>query len=250
MRFSSLPMIALLTVCLATALPVRGQDINPSTQEAFFAGNIAYAQGDFAAAEAYFRKALQNAESAALHYNLANALAKQQLWALAAAHYLRAHALDPRLSDARGNLLLVQNRLGLRDPYPRLAEPASLLTAPAWTVLAAASFWIAAAAAFHRRICPWRLPLARSISAIALATFALSLFSLHQHQRFISWSVVLIPETTLRVAPTAHSPGQATLQAGQVARVLGHRNGFFHIRLPDGPEGFLLQDELAAISSL
>jgi tetratricopeptide (TPR) repeat protein len=240
-RGSSLLLAALLCVIGLASASTQAQ---PATEDQFLEGNLAYANGDFAKAEAVFRTVLESGQSAEVHFNLGNALARQNKWTEAAFHFLEAEGLDPHFEPARGNLLLAARTLGLETPYPRLPAPANLMGLPAWTYFAAGAFWVTLFLLLHRRLVFFELPLARTLTTLSLLLLLFSLFALYQHTRFMQWAVVAQPEAILKIAPTADSPGEAALAMGQPVRILDAEKGFARLLTPAGDEGFLPLEQL------
>lgn len=216
--------------------------------EHFMRGNIAYGNDAFAEAEAAYRKILEGGtQSAEIHYNLGNALARQEQWSKAAFHYLKAYALGPNVEPVRGNLLLAARELGFQEGFPTLPSPAGLLPQDQWTMAAAVTFWIALFLFFHARLIPRRIPLARLFALLASAAFFIALTAVLQHQHFRQWALVAAPSVSLRVAPTELSPGESLLTEGAPVRVLSTRDGFLRVSTPDGSEGFIRQTEIHSL---
>jgi len=218
-----------------------------SLQETFLKGNIAYANGDYAEAEAAYRAVLAKARSAEVHFNLGNTLAQRDQWSEAAFHYMKAYSLNPNFEAARGNLLLAANRMGLANQYPEMTRPAKWLPERAWTWIAAIALWIALIFFFYQDFVRFRIPFARGVAALALAAMIISIIAIIQHNLFKDWAVVSAPLVSLRVAPTEQSPGESVLIKGDPIRILGEQRGFFHVMTRSGAEGFILLDEVYAL---
>lgn len=242
------PFIFIASLFLGTAAAAENASPEPAPQEAFLKGNIAYADGDFAAAEKAYRTAARSVRSAAIHYNLGNSLARQQQWPEAAAHYLSALFLNPSLDAAQANLLLAAEQLGFEDsPYPSLREPASLLPRHRWILVATTAFWLALLFLFHNRLLPWKLPLPRTVAAVSLLALLTALTALFQYHQFTRWAVVMPDASPLRLAPASDSPAEITAAQGAPVRLLDTSGSFLRVRLPDGSEGFLRANELQPI---
>jgi tetratricopeptide (TPR) repeat protein len=241
-RFSFILIFLLAGLLHLSSPALHAQE--PSPREAFLRGNIAYGNKAYAEAEAAYRQVLQSGSSARAHFNLGNALARQDRWSEAAFHYLRASAIDPRFVPARNNLLLANRNLGLDDPFPSLPAPANLLSRDRWAFLAAGAFWLSIFLFFHARLIPASIPLARTLGTLSLITLLAALFAFSQHQRFNGWSVVAAESPPLRVAPTSQSPGDLRLEKGLPVRIRDRQNDFVHVLTPSGSEGFLRLDEI------
>lgn len=237
-----------LFLAVASLLPgafLHAENASANPHEAFLRGNLAYADQNFPAAEQAYRKAAQSTRSAAIHYNLANSLARQNKWAEAAAHYLKAHFLDPSLDAARANLLLAAEELGFDNaPFPNLPEPALFLPHHRWLLVGSAAFWIAVLFLFHQHLLPWRLPLHKTITAIAAITCLAAALAHFQYHRFGQWAVTGPEPAPLRLAPTSQSPAELTVPPGAPVLRLQSADSFLRVRLLDGAEGFLRPAEL------
>ncbi len=236
----------LLAACLflsGSEASLNARETTP--EEAFMRGNIAYGNDAFEEAEAAYRSILgMDRHSAEVHYNLGNALARQEKWNEAAFHYLKAYSLGPNVEPVRGNLLLTARQLGLEEDFPLLPGPASLLPRAHWTAAAALSFWIALFLFLHPRLVPFRIPLARLFAFLASACFLIALTAILQHQQFRQWAIVASPSVSLRVAPTELSPGESQLRMGSPVRVLDERDPFLRVGTSNGNEGFIRKTEV------
>ncbi len=208
----------------------------------------AYQQEDFAAAASGFRSLLSRFGSAAVHYNLANALYRLGSYPGAILHYERAFALDPGNPDIAANLALAREAAGLETPAaPPLAAIGHRLSWSAWTWLAALGAWglLAVLALARTTGLPslWR-------NSLLLAFGGILLLSLAGQTTWIAGrndAVVLTGEAPLRIAPTATSPIEERLPGGTVVRT-GERYGDFRkIRTPEDTTGWLLQSSVERI---
>src|SRR5213596_601477 len=98
-----------------------------SPVQAYNRGNALYAQKDYAGAALAYEQALQAGHSAAVHYNLGNALFKAGKIGRAILNYRRAHYIDPRDPDITGNLDFARNYrvdkvLGIASPPARVLD--------------------------------------------------------------------------------------------------------------------------------
>ncbi|MEY3001594.1 MAG: hypothetical protein RL648_1808 [Verrucomicrobiota bacterium] len=237
--------LSLLVVFLG-ALSLLPTAFADAPEDRFMAGNIAYGNKAYAEAEAAYREVLALGQSPELHYNLGNALAQQGKWSEAAFHFMRAHSLNPNFEPAQANLLLAASQLGLSRDYPKLTNPAALLSQAGWTLAASIALWIAIIAFFHGDFLSLRIPFSKSMGVAAIGFLLLCAFSILQHQLFRDWNVIATPLASLRVAPTDNSPGDTLLIKGDPIRVLGEQAGFFHVMTASGDEGFVLSEEIYA----
>lgn len=234
-------ILSILAILLSAHVLPGGE---PAVEEIFIRGNIAYGNAAYAQAEESYRQVLKSAQSSEVHYNLGNALAQQDKWSEAAYHYLRAYSLDPNSESTQANLLLAAERLGLDSGYPRLHSPANLMPEYLWVLIASVAFWSAIILFFQRDLLNLEMPLRKTTSLLAFVVFLIGGLAALQHSLFDEWTVVSLPEVSLRVAPAEQSPGDATLVEGDPIRLLARQNGFFHVMNAMGEEGFLMKEEV------
>jgi tetratricopeptide (TPR) repeat protein len=252
MRFQLLSLLGVLLVLAIGSNPAAAQSGSADAAEALAAayqrGNQeAAAANDAKAVEAY-EEALSYSQSPNLHYNLANSYARLEAWGPAVLHYRKALALDPQFVDARANLLLTQNRAQLPlESASWLRRWAQQLPLTLWAIGLVAAFWIFVAVwlVFRRTFEATRLRWILTLLAIPLA--AASVPALYGYHLAGQEGVVIASEATLKVAPTAQSPGAETLPGGTVAQIRKSLNGFFLIETSDGIEGYLPPTEFQPI---
>lgn len=242
--------ILLLGTVVFTLLPVLGRAA-PETESlaaAYQRGNQEAAAGNNEAAVSAYEEALAISQSANLHYNLANSYARLEKWGPAILHYRKALALDPQFVDARANLLLVQRRAQLEPGEPNwLRRWAQQLPLTLWAIGLVAAFWILLGVwgLFRRNLARTRLRWILTLLALPLA--GASLPALYGYHLAGQEGVVTPEKVTLRVAPTAQSPGTDTLSGGTIARIRKSVKGFYLIETTDGREGYLSPEEFAPI---
>lgn len=137
---SSHRTFALLFVVLGLIAPSRGQNL-PATFES--ANNLYYA-GKFQEAATAYEKLLQAGErSAAVYFNLGNALLKTGQVGRAVANYHEAERLAPRDPDVRANLQFARNQVQGPSLSPtRWERWLARLTLNEWALLSAAGVWL------------------------------------------------------------------------------------------------------------
>jgi hypothetical protein len=240
-------LLVLCSLFLSTGVSLLAEE--PSPEELFIKGNIAYGNGAFAEAEAAYRQVLTKGRSAEVHYNLGNALAQQQRWSEASFHYMKAYSLNPNFEPARANLLLAASKMNLANEFPQLSNPAKQFSQAKWTMIAAIAFWVALIFFFYRDFVSFTIPFSKTIGTAGVLAFLVSVIAIIQHQLFQDWSVVSSPLVSLRVAPTESSPGDSVLIEGDPIRVLGEQAGFYHVMTSAGDEGYILLNEIHPIGN-
>ena len=132
--------LALLVAILCTSSLVRADDLDKT----FDTANKLYEEGKYAeAAAAYEGLVNSNRVSAAVYFNLGNALFKAGRLGRAIDAYTHAERIAPRDPDIRANLQFARNQAQGPTLAPnRWGRWLNELTLNEWTVLAAAALWL------------------------------------------------------------------------------------------------------------
>lgn len=225
------------------------------------AGADAYKRGDFAAAADAWQEAQRAAPADwSVRHNLGLALAQQDRWAEASAHWTGAFLLNARADETRWDLNLGIQRSGLANP--RLVElsrgegrykVARLATPGEWQLaLMGAALLLALALVLlllqgYRRIGGWGKPTALGTSLLAVALAGAATFSLHAYGPLADPAAVFVwRAATLRSIPTDADTTQKTspLSAGSIAVVEKTFLGWTKLRFPTGQSGWVRQEDL------
>ncbi len=118
--------------------------LRAATETDFEQANKLYEQGKFGEAAALYERILHGDQtSAALHFNLGNALFKSGQMGRAILNYRRAEQLAPRDPDIRANLQFARRTAGGEAAQPaRWRRWISLLTLNEWTVMMSGALWL------------------------------------------------------------------------------------------------------------
>ncbi len=233
----------------------------PGSLQAYSSPLAAYRAGNFAAAEQAWRAAIaRHPTDWVAHHNLALALAQQDQWPEAAAHWTSAFLLDPRNESVRWHLALGYERAGYTPPdlgefadasgphlLARLASPAEWQ----WLlVIAGAVFSLGLLLLLlraYRRPARWMRPAAFSGLGAGLLLALLALLSLHFYgiagnpRSAMAWHQVL-----LRSIPTEADTQQKTsaLPAGSIGVVDKTFLGWVQLAFPNGQTGWVRRDDI------
>ncbi len=247
--FPSLTLIAFLLLPLAAHADVASE---------------AYKRGDFAAAEADWRKALAAAPTDwTLRHNLGLALAQQDRWAEATAYWTSASLLNVRADATRWDLALGLQRSGLAPVelvefsrgegahrLARWATPAEWQLALAGAALLLAAALIVLLLQGYRRIGGWARPVALTTCLVAVLLAAAATFSLHTYGPLAHPEAVIVwKASTLHSIPTEADTTQKStpLSAGSIAIVDKTFLGWTKLAFPGGQSGWVRSEDLIRV---
>ena len=225
------------------------------------AASEAYKRADFSAAEAGWRTTLAAAPADwTARHNLGLALAQQDRWAEATAHWTGAFLLNARADTTRWNLALGLQRSGLAPPelvelargegrakLVRLATPGEWQLALMGAALLLAAALIVLLLQGYRRIGAWAKPVALTTSLVAGLLAAVATFSLHSYGALANPEVALVwKPSLLRSIPTEADVTQKTspLSAGSIAVVEKTFLGWSKLNFAAGQSGWIRTEDL------
>jgi tetratricopeptide (TPR) repeat protein len=217
--------------------------------ESFFAGNGAYADGDYGPAEQAYAAVLdRGVESAALWFNLGNARFKQGRIGAAIAAYERSLRLAPRDPDAAANVAFARERLLIESPaaplVERIATPlATQMSIPELAEAAAAFWWFVwlsaavGALAGGTRIAMRRLAIA---AAFLFVFFAANFAVRYRDTVMTKWVVVTAPgDSAVRFEPSEEGTEHFPVTEGTILEFRRIRNEWIQVRRRDGRRGWI-----------
>jgi tetratricopeptide (TPR) repeat protein len=227
------------------------------------ADSDAYKRADFAAAQIEWQKAVAAAPTDwTARHNLGLALAQQDRWAEATAHWTSAFLLAPREEITRTDLTLGLARSGLaptelvelsrgegRYGLARTAAPAEWQFA----LLAAALLFAAALALLllrgYRLAGTWARPVALVVVLAAVFLAGAATLALQTYGPLARPDAVLVwRASTLRSIPTdADTQKTTALSAGSIANVDKTFLGWSRLTFPGGQTGWARTDDLIAL---
>ena len=118
------PVLILFILLLTVISPLLAAQLRDQPQSLFDQGNSAYQEGDFQAAENYYRRILDSGfENGSLYFNLGNTCFKQKKLGAAIYYWEKARLLLPSDREIRENLelanLLIVDQIEIpEDPFP------------------------------------------------------------------------------------------------------------------------------------
>jgi tetratricopeptide (TPR) repeat protein len=239
---------AALLLLLFAATGARAGDAASQFDQA----NKLYEEGQYAQAAAAYEKLTQTGPAAvSLYFNLGNACFKAGQLGRAICAYRRAQELAPRDPDVRANLLFARNQAGQGAPAlpgVPLARLTARLTVNEWTVLsslAAACFFLLLTA---RQIRP---ALKKSTNGLAwtlaaAAVCCMTCLGLALDARFGSQSsVVIVPESVMRLGPDDQAATVFTVHDGAELLVTDRSQGWLEVSDAAKHKGWLPQTDVA-----
>ncbi|MBI2515657.1 MAG: protein BatD [Opitutae bacterium] len=235
----------------------------PGTLRADGAGD-AYKRSEFGVAEAAWRTTVANAPADwTARHNLGLALAQQDRWAEATAHWTSGFVLNPRHETTRWDLALGLQRSGMAPPelvefsrgegryeLARAASPAE------WQlVLVAASLLIAAALIVlllkgYKKIGGWARPTALGAILVAILLAAAATFSLRTYGQLADPAAVIVwKPSLLRSIPTEADTAQKTspLSAGSIAVADKTFLGWTRLNFTGGQTGWVRNEDVISL---
>lgn len=211
-----------------------------SVEHLFEAGNQAFLKQDYAAAIQSYEQALAQEPSAALHYNLGNALHAAGESGKAIAQYEKALALKPSLKEAAINLSLVRKALEmpLVEATP-LSTLGQLLPLNKWVILLAVAIWIAVFGYVAPMVPKKGIVWSRTLAVLAtLLAIVAGLGCAHWYGQ-LGKGVVLADDTPLLASPNKDSEKVAFAEAGHYVRIERKLPDFSLVETETGKSGFV-----------
>jgi tetratricopeptide (TPR) repeat protein len=238
--------IFILLVGILSALPLQADSLAEARDRA--------AHGEYESAATYFEKHLQSAPpSAAAYFELGQVLQKSEKEAEAALAYRRSLVLDPGFAPAANALRESNARLGVTAPVQNwrslLGEKIDADTA---VLVGCIAFWVGAflllaTLAFSKK----RLLFLSLGLFLLLAGFASNLASAFTDSRIFEakQSIVMnLAGASLYKVPSEDASEKiTTLNQGSTLKILSARGRWFHVELPGGQRGWVLQDGVTRV---
>lgn len=235
----------------------------PATSRADTATD-AYNRGAVAEAEKIWRERIVDTPSDwTARHNLGLALAQQDRWAEATAHWTSAFLLNARADATRWDLNLGVQRSGLansmlvelsrgegRYKIARAASPGEWQLALVGAALLLAVALILLLLQGYKHIGGWGKPTALTATLLAILLAGAATFSLHTYGQLAHPGAVFVwRATTLRSIPTEADTTQKTsaLSAGSIAVVEKTFFGWTKLTFAGGQSGWVRSEELIAL---
>jgi tetratricopeptide (TPR) repeat protein len=236
-------MIAHLAALVLALAPPPGPDGAPPGMNpvaAYNQGNRLYAAKDYAGAAHAYQEALAAGPSAAVHFNLGNALFKTGQLGQAILHYRRAHFLAPRDADIAANLdfaraYRVDKTLTLPSPLARALERAFHALSRREAALAAAVLFALGSAL----VSVWIVRRWTWVLVVACGCGAGALYGLIAERVWAAEigarpAVVVLSEVSALAAPSDEAKQILLLHDGSEVTIRDARGDYLLVQLPGG----------------
>jgi tetratricopeptide (TPR) repeat protein len=238
-----------LFCCLLAWLTAMGGIASAKPGAIFHEASQAYAGGDYEKAAALLAEQSARRVAPGLLHNLGNAHYKLDQTGRAILAWERARALDPGARNTAANLQFARGEAGLEAPQFAWHESYSmLLSADAWLLAATATFWtgavlLALPPLLRRRRRAW----SQAAAVVALGVFLLTLPALAGIASRQRLGVVIVPEPSLRLTPTAEGEPLGKLAEGELARIEKTRGSYLYLRATNDRAGWVKTEEFERI---
>ena len=227
--------------------PAQAKEVSAEFDQA----NKLYEEGKYSEAAAVYEKAVKAGQvSAALCFNLGNALFKAGQPGRALVWYRRAEALSPRDPDIQANLQFVRKNVtsvvNSRNWRARLQR----LSLNEWTLLAVAALWLWFVLLTLREWKPKLRPALRGYtSTVGLggALLGVCLAIVWYDYTHTTPAVVVVAEAVVRRGPLDESQSFYTLRNGSEITVLDQKNDWLQVSDQSKRIGWLRRDQVMVV---
>jgi len=252
-------LLILFILSLTVILPIFAAQPGPP-ESLFEQGNLAYQEGDFAAAGKYYRQVLDSGfENGPLYFNLGNACFKQKKLGLAIYYWEKAKLLLPSDRELRENLdlanLLIVDQVDMpEDPFPvRIFKGIRDLLTTRQQSRAAIAMFLLANVLFFLYIVLKNTRLAfRALIGFfitgALTVFLAGSLAWKIYDRdFRQQGIVLEQRVDVLSGPGEENITVFTIHEGIKVRIHASTGGWYQISLPNGWNGWLPQNSIGIL---
>lgn len=247
-----------LTILLLFTTTLYAKAQSPEALQFFDEGNISFREGRYSDAVAAYDSTLATGyESAALHYNLGTAYYRLDQLGMAVLHLEKAATLNPDIPELQHSLTLVRSLRA--DQFSRVPDPfwkpvfdrLIRFASPAAYFFSGFAFYLVTLALVGLILAgrPRSNWLRRTILGCATAgTFLLATaFALSIHSQSEIRYVLVGDVADVLVNPDELSDRQTRIHEGAVFEYLGETDGWLHIKLPNGVDGWVVNENAIRI---
>lgn len=225
---------------------------NAQNETLFERGNSAYSEGEYIKAVEIYSEIFQNGEeSAALHYNLANAYYKLDRVGPSIYHYEKALQLKPGDQDVINNLEFARNMIidsfntSQDSSFTGLIDSRTTIFTPSewgWTAIACMLIFVGFFLAYYfsGRTVFKRIFFIVGILFLFLSITSAGIGTLKQNILDGQlYGIVFSEEIQVRSEPNSRSTEIFTLHEGTKVKVTEDFQGWYEIEMPNGTQGWI-----------
>ena len=256
-RWISLVYIALLffIVIIASTISFASEAEDLMKQGNEFYQNKQYDK----AVDAYQQIIHLGFEGTSLYYNLGNAYYREGKIGLAILYYEKAHRLSPGDGDVNHNLIIANTKtIDKIDTLPQFflfewwESALAMFTLTGWTTLAYIFYLLLLASIgfyfFAKKTSMQRYSFFSGLISTLLLIITSVFLLVNLNRRLnVKNAIVIQPVATVKLAPDPTSNDAFIIHEGLKVRELDHVENWVKIRLQDGKEGWIQQNDIGMI---
>lgn len=242
------------------SVPLIGPQLQPGLDTMFYRANLLYQEGHYEPAlEMYNAILLRGYESADLYYNMGNAAFRSNSIGHAVLYYEKALKLEPGHEDALNNLEFVSRyRLDTFEQVPELflrtwvRAFVQMFPEHIWSILALIFFLLILSGLlmylFSTRINLKKTGFVSGLAALLLFVITFSA-AVSRHRAIVNpdTGIILAPSVVVRSSPSESGTELFILHEGTKIRVNESVSGWQNIRVVDGREGWIKEEDFDTI---
>jgi len=253
-------VLIFLVLLVSVAFPVFADDPVQDENRSFYTGNVYYEKKDYTKALENYRAALDmGIESGSLYYNIGNAYLKTGKIGYAILFYEKAARLIPQDGDLKSNMMYAKAFVPGTSPVEPsiLSRAASLIKFPfgdlnlnVVAVTAIVFYLLSVGMAILFLVTPFFVRRLRIFFILAVFAFLWSglVFAVRYYEEeVLKKGVVVVKSAEAKYEPVESSTKYFKVQEGDEVTVLGTREGWRHIRRPDGKSAWISEDSVEEI---
>jgi len=242
----------LLLLLVSMVFTAYADEPTKDENRSFYTGNVYYEKKDYAKALENYRTALDmGIESGNLYYNIGNAYLKMSKIGYAILYYEKAMRLIPQDGDLKSNMIYAKAFLpgasaielsGLGRIAALIKSPFGDLNLNAVAISAIAFYVVFVIMAMLFLITPFFVRRLRILFALIIFMLLWStvVFGIRYYEEeVLKKGIVVVKTAEARYEPIESSTVYYKVQEGDAVTVLGTRDGWRHIRRPDGKSAWV-----------
>ena len=245
-------ILTLLVLFVSLVFAVRADEPAKDENRSFYTGNVYYEKKDYAKALENYRAAFDmGIESGNLYYNMGNASLKMGKIGYAILFYEKAMRLIPQDGDLKSNMVYAKAfSSGASTAQPSgMGFIAALIKSPfgdlnlnGVAIVTIALYLLSVGMAILFLVTPFFVRRLRILFILAIFAFLWSgaVFGIRYYEEeILKKGVVVVKAAEAKYEPVESSTTYYKVQEGDEVTVMGTRDGWRHIRRPDGKSAWI-----------